>query len=222
MNYPINFDFGKHWQTRIVPHLDNHDLGKSIKEGVNDYSTIKRYRANTVPALYSSTDYYATLMERKEELLIEQLRKANKLPARYLKLEKQIEEAGEFEFDLISQLDHKILKTKREIFKPYLGWDAIKYNLESCILYNGCHSWAPTFELTLAKLVEPEEEWYVRKSERHSTVINKSHTKVFDLLRWADRIENYMFGDPLKPDVANDITFGGKNAFIDSSNDQVN
>lgn len=152
--------------------------------------------------------------------MIEKLRTEGKLPRRYLKLEKQWEEAGELEFDLISQLDYKIIKIKREIFKPYLGWHAIKYNLESYLLFRGCHEWAPTFELTLAKLVEPDEEWYVRSGERHSTVINKSETKVFDLLYWrVGRIENYMFGDPLKDDVIADTTFGGKLAFINSSND---
>jgi hypothetical protein len=220
MDYPINFDFGKHWQEKIVPYLNNPDLKKSIRKGVNDHLRIfapkKKYRANTAPASYSPSYQYITLIARKKELLVEQLRKEGRLPKGYLRLEKHFNEVVNDTNDLITELDDRLSKVEKIIFKPYLGWHAVKHNLESYVLFNGHHSWAPTFELTLAKLVEPSEEWYVRIGQ-HSTVINRSHTKAFDLLTWAtDRIENYMFGDPLKLDVIGDTTLGGKEAFIDS------
>jgi hypothetical protein len=219
MDYPINYDFGKHWQTDIVPHLNSPKLQRSIRKGIQNHAIITKYRY-TAPALYCYTDHYGKLMKRKGKLLIEQFRKENKLPIKYLKLEKQMDRAGKLEISSISQSDDKFLKAKKRILRPYLCWNATRNDLESYVLFNGSHSWAPTFELTLAKLVEPNEEWYVRKGKQHSTVINRSHTKVFDLLTWAtDRMENYMFGDPLKADVAADSTLGGKLAFMESASD---
>ena len=37
MSYPINYDFGINWDTRIKPHLDNPKIKKAIQKGVNDY-----------------------------------------------------------------------------------------------------------------------------------------------------------------------------------------
>lgn len=107
---------------------------------------------------------------------------------------------------------------KTDILDPYFNWSAIKYKLETYYLSGGCHSWAPTFEIELAQLVEPEEEWYVISSNKHSTVINKNGTKAFDLLYWCNegRLENYLFNDPLEKE---DPTLGGKGAYFDSSED---
>lgn len=94
-------------------------------------------------------------------------------------------------------------------------WKHIKYDIESYCLMGSCHSYAPTFQLTLARLVEPEEKWMVRTSDTHTTVINESKTKVFDLLYWAalGNLDKYLFGKDVVP---NDETLGGKQAYIDS------
>lgn len=244
MNYPINFDFGKHWKSKIVPHLDNPKLLKSIRDGVNNYSSIKRYRKNTPPALYSSVDTYSRLMEQKEKRIIQQLRKDNKLPTRYLQMEKKILDSDDDEDELYIQFT----ELEKKILKPYVQWNMIKNDIEAYVLFSGCFSWSATFELTLAQLVEPEEEWYVRSGKLHSTVINKKNDKLFDILYWSCdttdtyelddsenessssfgdhdpikkctnlRIENYMFGYQLIKNVLDDITLGGKKAYIDSS-----
>jgi len=218
MNYPINYDFGKHWNSKIRPHLDNPNLLKAIREGINDYSAIKTYRKNTIPALYSSKDHYDNLLTRKDEMLIEQLRKDHKLPLAYLKLEEKMEICDDDDQDKLDRLFSRKVKMETMIFKQYRPWNVTRYDLESYYVSGACHSWAPTFELTLARLVEPEEKWTVRRGKLHSTVINATYTLCFDLLYWTCyRIENYMFGDPLHDDVLNDLTLGGQQAYVDSS-----
>jgi len=106
------------------------------------------------------------------------------------------------------------LAERDRIYKKYFPDSKRKYNLDSYVMFGCCFAWAPTFELTLAKLVEPDEEWSVREGAEHSTVINKNHTKVFDLIYWAldGRLENYLFGEAIKEEDI-DPTMGGKLAF---------
>jgi hypothetical protein len=75
--YPINYDFGKNWQTVIKPFLDNPIILRAIRRGVNDYlsgyPTQKRYKKNTCPASYSSSDCYYMLMDRRQEEMIKKM-----------------------------------------------------------------------------------------------------------------------------------------------------
>ena len=225
--YPINYDFGKNWTSKIVPFLKHEKILKAIKEGVNDYLSMfpaceEKYKKNTAPACYSSMDWYdCILMDRKREIKFKQLSKLNVLPKKYLLLE---EKAKKIDTDTSEgeNLWIKLMEMKDEILEPYFSWENIWRNPESYILAGSCHYYAPTFELTLAQLVEPEEEWLVRSDEKHTTVINKSHTKTFDLLYWAynGRLEHYMFGDKLTEKAKNDKTLGGKEAYLDSGNIQ--
>lgn len=115
----------------------------------------------------------------------------------------------------------EVMEMQDTILEPYFTWEKIKCDLESYYLSGACHAYAPTFELTLARLVEPEETWRVQASNVHSTVINKDNTKVFDLLYWADhhRLNNHVFGDKInKKNI--DLTLGGKDAYVDSLNDR--
>lgn len=228
MSYPINYDFGKHWNSKIKQHLDNPKILNAIRKGVNMHAAYESdfYKKNTPPAQYSYRDHYDSLMTRKEEKLIKQLRKENKLPTEYLEMERKMREMDDDDYEELDKLGEKILE-------PYMSWNVIRYNLESYYLLGGCHEWAPTFELTLARLVEPNEKWRVRTGKSHSTVINQNDSKVFDLLYWAcpdSRIEIYMFGKPMKnflidksqknnvaTDVVIDTTLGGKQAYIDSA-----
>ncbi len=216
--YPQNYDFGNNWKSKIVPHLDDPKIKKAIKDGINSYlrnfpKCTKTYSNTRSPASYSSKDGYDTLMTRKKERLIETLKADGLVPKEYIKLEKQIESLEDDDDDLMNELS----AMEEEILEPYFVWNEIKYDLESYYLSGSCHWWAPTFELTLAKIVEPKEEWIVRVGEKHTTVINKKKTKVFDLLYWADayRLEEYVFGDII-PFSKRDKTLGGKAAYLDS------
>lgn len=214
--YPVNYDFGTFWKTAVVPHLDNPLIKKSIAKGVDLYyedrliPIKKKYDpSKPCPASYCTSDAYAALTDRIRDNIIEILGKKNLLPQEFIDA-KTLDDSEEG--------DGSFLRLYEEITEPYLEWEEVKYNLESYVLYHSCWAWAPTFELTLARLVEPDEEWRVRKGKKHATVINKTNTKVFDLLYWAadDRLENYMFGDII-PFSERDPSRGGKSAYIDSS-----
>lgn len=215
MSYPKNYDFGKKWNKKIKSHLDNPIIKKAIRKGVNDYlknfPTKRKYVPNTIPADYSSKDAYMMIIDRKREELLEELRESNSLPKKFLRLEKKMRHTDDCE-----ELATEHLEMMDKILNPYFTWDKVKYDLETYYLSGACHWYAPTFELELAKLVEPNENWYVRSGEDHTTVINEDETKLFDLLYWCDgdRFDNYLFGDPIKK---KDPTRGGKAAYIDSS-----
>jgi len=217
-SYPTNYDFSKHWRTRIVPLLEHPTILKSIRQGVNKYlrqfpTCRERYKKNTPPASYSSRDYYACrLMDRKRELLLARLKQEGKLPPAYLKLERKIEKDEDDDQELFGRQ----LRMQERILKPYTDWNAIKYDLESYYLCGGCHALNPTLGLTLARLVEPTETWRVLSSNEHTTVINSDNSRVFDLIYWVldGRIENHMFGDEL---CVVDPTLGGKQAYIDAT-----
>lgn len=215
--YPANYDFGKYWKTEVVQHLEDPSIKKSITKGVDLYykdrliPIKKKYDpSKPCPASYCTSDAYVTLTDRIRDNIIKILGEKNLLPQEFIDARSAPEDLSESEDDFC--------RLYEEITQPYLDWEEIKYNLESYVLYHSCWAWAPTFELTLARLVEPEEEWRVREGAKHATVINKTNTKVFDLLYWAidGRLENYMFGDTI-PFSQRDPTRGGKMAYIDSS-----
>lgn len=217
MQYPINYDFGANWVEKIVPHLDDPRIKKALRVGINDYLSLypgnKKYKANTCPATYSSRDGYCMLMDRKSKNYIKQLKRDGKLPKKYILLKRKLAsgECSDDDDDICTQLFYM----EESMTKHLHQWKNIKYNLESYCLFGSCHSYAPTFELTLARLVEPNEEWIIKTSDIHTTVINKSKTKVFDLLYWAAfaDINHYMFGDQVEE---YDETMGGKRAYLDT------
>ncbi len=68
-----NYDFGAHWTTRIVPHLDSPAMQRAVRECAESYLATfpdcgRGYEPNTPLAQYSSRDYYCMLMERKGDL----------------------------------------------------------------------------------------------------------------------------------------------------------
>ncbi len=68
-----NYDFGAHWTTRIVPHLDSPAMQRAVCECAESYLATftdcgSGYEPNTPLAQYSSRDYYCMLMERKGDL----------------------------------------------------------------------------------------------------------------------------------------------------------
>ena len=104
MQYPINYDFGKNWNT-IIPYLDHPEIKKAIRDGVNDYlsgfNNGHRYRINTPPAKYSSKDGYCMLMDRKRDLKFDELRSNKLLPELFLSKERNMKISNNL-FDLNS------------------------------------------------------------------------------------------------------------------------
>ena len=213
---PGNFNFGVYWNTLVRPWLDDIRVKAALKEGMDSYLSNTVYVADTCPASYSSADYYSTLIERREEDVIATLRRNGQLPRSYLLLEEIFHrQEGDDSNPLYDEARENLCEAREELLEPYFSWQAIKYDLLSYYVFGSCHAYAPTFQLTLARLVCPEEKWRVQAGTKHSTVINDSNTKVFDLLYWAldGRLENYIFGDDLE---ANDPTLGGHYAYVNS------
>ena len=73
--------------------------------------------------------------------------------------------------------------------------------MDSYCLIGGCHWWNPTFCLTLANIVMPNEKWIVINSDYHTTVVNSDCTKIFDILYFDE----------------NDKSFGGDLAYENSN-----
>lgn len=223
--YPINYDFGKNWKSKIVPFLDHPDIKKACREGIERSREIYHYNGsdacNPIPAYHSFNDGYSQFMERKRDILYKKLKRKGKIPQKLLNLEKKYksyERDEEKSDDEICDAYCDFDLEKSYFLEKYFTWYNVRYDIESYCISGACHAWAPTFELTLAKLVEPNEEWRVLRNHMHSTVINKDDTKVFDLIYWAfinGRLETYVFGDkPYKK--IKDKTLGGKKAFLKS------
>ena len=94
---------------------------------------------------------------------------------------------------------NKYLNYKNEILKPFIKHHE-KTSLRAYQMFGACHWWNPTFGLTLAKLIYPNENWIIKSSDYHTTIVNKSETLVFDILYFDE----------------NDETKGGKKAIIDA------
>ena len=56
-------------------------------------------------------------------------------------------------------------------------------------MIGACHWWNPTFSLTLAKLVYPNEKWKIKKGFYHTTVVNLNESLVFDILYFDENEE---------------------------------
>ena len=226
MKYPINYDFGNKWDTDVVPHLSNPKIKKAIAKGVKSYLSIypactRKYKQNTAPASYSSKDAYVSILDKKWKYMLRALRYNKMVPKIIINLEKEIAEYDSDDDDDVDiddlGYDHMVLEDNFR--RKFFTWNDIKDDLETYYISGACFWWAPTFELELAKLVDPDETWYVRESGKHATVINEDDTKIFDLLYWVgdtDRLDNYMFGKEIEH---RDPTLGGKDAYLDSDPD---
>lgn len=161
MQGPINFDFGKHWEGRITPWLDDARVQQSLKQGMNQYlrdtARKKRYKSGTCPASHSMEDFYAVLMKAQEERLLEDLRAQGLLPKWYLRLEERFESCDQDSDENEQDLAEEVMQARDSLLEPFFTWDMIKHDIESYNVVGACHWLAPTFELTLAHLVCPEE-----------------------------------------------------------------
>jgi len=67
------------------------------------------------------------------------------------------------------------------LLKPYLA-NYEKTHMDAYRPFGNCHWLNPTFGLTLANIVMPNETWSVRSSSYHTTIVNDNNTKIFDIL----------------------------------------
>ena len=173
--YRMNFDFGKHWDTRIVPLLSTRDIKSSITKTINLYLKYEHpgrlYDKKHAPAWYilENDDYKKAYAEYETNITAE-LMAAGQLR------EKKDEES----------IDQYNIYTKRKL-QPYLehfertNMAAYRCNKSAWIYWN------TNVGFDLANLVEPNEGWRVVGNPWYATIVNKDSTKVFDLLSYNEQ-----------------------------------
>ena len=166
----MNFDFGQHWDTRIVPLLTTRSIKQCITKAINnflkDYKPDLKYDKTGAPAWFISiSDFYAQA----------HLDYQNKISAELVKAG-QFEEQDEDE-DWEDYYDHYL----KEKVRPYMDHFE-RTNIASYQCMGGCFYWNTTFGLQMARLIEPFEDWRVLRNAWHATVVNRDRTKVFDIL----------------------------------------
>ena len=183
----MNYDFKTNWDDVILPLLSHPLIKKSIKKGITNFikegrSYEEKYDCNKCPAEYSSNDGWSTYIIEFEDNL------ANKLMKTGFIKEDPIFEDDDFESQEYDEYKYKILE-------PFIKHHK-KTSLRAYQMFGACHWWNPTFCLTLAKIIYPNEKWNILKGDYHTTVINNDKTLIFDILYFDE----------------NDDTNGGENA----------
>ena len=182
----MNYDFKANWNDIILPLLGLPAVKKSIKKGIINFindgncGEDTEYNSNVCPASYGRGDGWATYINEYEEKLVEKLLKTG-----ILKKDENEPLNEEDLDDYYNESDNftKYTNYKNQIIKPF-----IQYHENTCLrayqMIGACHWWNPTFSLTLAKLVYPNEKWKIKKGFHHTTIVNSNETLVFDTLRY--------------------------------------
>ena len=183
----MNYDFKTNWDDVILPLLSHPLIKKSIKKGITNFikdgqSFEEKYDCNKCPAEYSSNDGWSTYIVEFEDNLANKLIKTG-----------FIKEDPIFEDDDCESQEYDEYKDK--ILEPFIKHHK-KTSLRAYQMFGACHWWNPTFCLTLAKIIYPNEKWNILKGDYHTTVINNDKTLIFDILYFDE----------------NDDTNGGENA----------
>ena len=168
----MNFDFGKHWDTRIVPLLSTRQVKSCITQAINTYLKYecpwRTYDKKRAPADYvAGGAFYADPYADYEAKIIRKLVRAGQFRKR---------RPSETEDDYYEHYLKAAVAPFMEHFE--------RTNIASYQCMSACFYWNTTFGLLIARLVEPREKWRVLKNAWHATVVNEDRSKVFDILYW--------------------------------------
>jgi len=194
----MNYDFKANWNDIILPLLSFPIVKKSIKKGINSFlkehsSNINgKYDAKKCPAEYETSDGWFMYMEDFNEKLEKEL-----LETGYLKQPPIIDDNIDFD-ESPAYLDY--IDYKDNLLEPFIRHH-VRTSLRSYQFIHGCHWWNPTFSLTLAKIIYPNEKWSVKSGTYHTTIVNSTETLVFDIVYFDE----------------NDDTKGGKSAIKEAN-----
>lgn len=200
----MNYNFRENWNDVILPLLSLPKVKKSIKKGItsyiNDGNCYKDiiYSPSNCPASYQRGDGWIVYIDNYQEKLTEKL-----LESGFLKKdENEPSTNDDGEMDHYLDTDNYILykNYKEELINPFIKHHE-KTSLRAYQMFGACHWWNPTFCLTLAKFIYPNEKWLVKRGVYHTTIVNKNKTLVFDILYFDETNE----------------TNGGKLAIFDAS-----
>jgi len=215
---PKNYNFKENWYEVIVPLLNTVKVKNAIKKGVLGYMN----NSINPDIKFSSYKHIYDYLNKHGECYLNK----NSSPADYSSCIS--DHQMDWENDLIDTLeqhnmikpfpwdnydDEKKSKTNPEleyeeyrddyldpILEPFIN-NYKKTHIDSYCLRGGCHWWNPTFCLTLANIVMPNEKWSPKSSEYHTTIVNSDNTKIFDILYFNEY----------------DVSFGGDLAYENSS-----
>jgi len=199
----MNYDFKENWNDVILPLLSLPKVKKSIKKGIISYIKDgncfqdRIYNPDKCPAFYGRGDAWVVYIDDYEEKLTEKFLETGMLKEDENK--PLTNDNGEIDDYFDTPNYDKYLHYKNEIIKPFITHHE-KTSLRSYQIFGACHWWNPTFGLTLAKIIYPNEKWSVKSGEYHTTIVNKNETLVFDILYFDE----------------NDETKGGNKAISDS------
>lgn len=198
---PTNFDFGKHWDTKIKPLLSHPKVKFAIHKCFPDYSPLKP------PVLHSAdTTPYLLLQDKKKKQVLDSLREKKLLPEEYLLLEQNTYDESDEEFDIWDGTNlptsksriywAKLMEIETTISGVYDDW---QNKMESYVITDAkeLSKWNSTFMLILAQLAIPEEKWILdtNPDTQAITVISESLYNAFDLTTWAtedNKLEKYV------------------------------
>ena len=216
---PKNYNFKENWYEVIVPLLNTVKVKNAIKKGVLGYmnnsvnpdikfSSYKHiydyfndkngecyFNKNSSPADYSS--FSVDHQMDWEDTLIDTLEQHNMIkPFTWDNYDDEKKSNTNPELEYEEYRDDYL----DPILEPFIN-NYKKTHIDSYCLRGGCHWWNPTFCLTLANIVMPNEKWRPKSSEYHTTIVNSDNTKIFDILYFNEY----------------DVSFGGDLAYENSS-----
>jgi hypothetical protein len=197
-----NYDFKGKWKL-IIPLLDIPKVKSTIRRGIKhyiinyieplyDYERLKGRNDTRLPAHWSRGDSYSCEWDNIQSEITDMLIN-NGIIMSYddfiLKNYgyKTLSEINEEDEDSIYEKYNEYIEP---IIEPYIIFE-MKKDWKSYCIMGACHSWNSTFCLTLAKLLMPTENWEVVSNHLHTTVVNKSRTKVFDILMYDENAEDF-------------------------------
>lgn len=212
----MNYDFKANWNDVIVPLLSLPKVKRSIKRGIIKFIESgngwmnETYDSKRCPASYGRGDGWSMDLEKFENTLTKKF-----LDTGFLKEDmnkpKNPKNDDLHEY-MVFDPNYKIYQEyKNKILEPFITHYE-KTSLRAYQMSHACHWWNPTFSLTLAKIIYPNEIWTIRYGEspdkdilneiiQHTTVVNKDNSRVFDILYFDE----------------NDDTKGGKLALHNTS-----
>ena len=197
----MNYDFKANWNDIILPLLSLPKVKKSIKKGVNNFIKDGNYHkdiiydSNKCPAFYQRGDGWYSYILDYEDKLTEKL-----LQSGYLH-EDENKPNEDYDDEYFDSDEHNEYENyKQSVIEPFIKHHE-KNSLRAYQMFGACHWWNPTFCLTLAKTIYPNEKWIVKEGFYHTTIVNKNESLVFDILYFDE----------------NDETKGGKIAISDAS-----
>ena len=195
-----NYDFKTNWVDKIMPHLNNDEVIKSIERGIIGYKDNKMQRGDEYlyalisfdeyfmgagkkkyVAEYSSYDSFVMYCDELEEQIIDD----ENLDIDGMFLLKFPQFIGMDDLDLELDDDYTELYSefRNELLEPYLD-DKLKYDYKTYCLYGACYWFNLTFGYELAKLVYPNYKWEIACSSKHLTVVCHEHQIIFDILHY--------------------------------------